>query len=87
MAIIPPSTIVNCRNDHARLRLARRGRHLDEAREALLSAWAKHRGEVLGKFPQLEDKLPEAGKMPSHFKITYREYERGGGYRQNERLV
>jgi hypothetical protein len=42
---------------------------------------------VLEKYPQLEAKLPEAGKMQSHFKIRYREYERGGGYRSDERLV
>jgi hypothetical protein len=31
--------------------------------------------------------LPEAGKIQQHFKIRYREYERGGGYRSDERLV
>jgi hypothetical protein len=42
---------------------------------------------VLEKFPQLEARLPEAGKMQQHFKIRYREYEQGGGYRSDERLV
>lgn len=63
------------------------GATCDEAREALLSAWALHRAEVLNKFPQLENQLPEPAKMQQHFKITYREYERGGGYRSDVRLV
>jgi hypothetical protein len=53
----------------------------------LLSAWAKHRREVLERFPQLEAKLPVAGAMQQHFRICYREYAQGGGYRGNDRLV
>ena len=87
MAIIPPSTIVIAEMITHDYVWQGTGATCDEAREALLAAWAKHRQEVLGRFPQLEAKLPEAGKMPSHFKIRYRKYERGGGYRSDERLV
>lgn len=87
MAIIPPSTLVIAEMITHDYVWHGAGSTCDEAREALLSAWATHRKEVLEKFPQLEAKLPEAGKMQSHFKIRYREYERGGGYRSDERLV
>lgn len=87
MAIISPSTLVIAEMITHDYVWHGAGATCDEAREALLSAWARHRHEVVSKFPQLEPTLPEAGKMLSHFKITYREYERGGGYRSNERLV
>jgi hypothetical protein len=87
MAIIAPSTLVIAEMITHDYIWHGAGATCDEAREALLSAWARHRAEVLQKFPQLEERLPEAGKMQQHFKIRYREYERGGGYRSDERLV
>ncbi|MDZ5461339.1 hypothetical protein [Azohydromonas lata] len=87
MAIIQPSTLVIAEMITHDFIWHGAGATCDEAREALLSAWARHRGEVTAQFPQLEATLPPAGKMQSHFKITYREYERGGGYRGDDRLV
>ena len=87
MAIIPPDSLVIAEmitHDHV---WHGAGATCDEAREALLTAWARHRTEVLERLPQLEERLPAAGQMQSHFKIRYREYERGGGYRSDERLV
>ena len=86
MAIIPPSTIVIAEMITHDYVWHGAGATCDEAREALLSAWATHRKEVLEKSPQLENSLPEAGKMQSHFNIRYRDYGRGG-YRSDERLV
>ncbi|MCE4556793.1 hypothetical protein [Pelomonas cellulosilytica] len=63
------------------------GHTCDEAREALLTAWQRHRAGVLRVHPQLADRLPEAPHMPQHFKIRYRAYEAGGGYRGDDRLV
>ncbi|HEY9105482.1 MAG TPA: hypothetical protein VIN58_02300 [Roseateles sp.] len=62
------------------------GHSCDEAREALLTAWSRHRAGVLRVHPQLEEKLPEAVHMPRHFRIRYRAYEPGGGYRGDERF-
>ena len=59
----------------------------DEAREALLTAWTRHRGAVVAQHPQLAPTLPEAPDMPRHFPIRYSEYTRGGGYRDRDRLV
>ena len=59
----------------------------DEAREALLTAWTRHRGSVVAQHPQLAPTLPEAPDMPRHFPIRYSEYTRGGGYRDQQRLV
>jgi len=59
----------------------------DEAREALLQAWHRHRSTVLAQLPQLAASLPEAAQMPQHFKIRYYAYERGAGYRDTTRLV
>lgn len=87
MAIVPPSTLVIAEmitNDYI---WHGAGATCDEAREALLTAWARHRAGVLRVHPQLQASLPEAGQMQQHFKIRYREYERGGGYRGEERLV
>jgi hypothetical protein len=63
------------------------GATCDEAREALLSAWAQHRAQVVSQQPALAPTLPEAGQMQQHFKIRYCEYTRGAGYRDEERLV
>lgn len=58
-----------------------------EAREALLSAWAAHRAAVLAAHPSLAGSLPEAAGMPQHFPIRFQEFTRGGGYRDDVRLV
>lgn len=58
-----------------------------EAREALLAAWARHRAQVVAAHPQLAPTLPEAAGMPRHFPIRFREYHRGAGYRDDERLI
>jgi hypothetical protein len=63
------------------------GLNCDEAREALLTAWTRHRGSVVAQHPQLAPTLPEAAHMPRHFPIRYSEYTRGGGYRDQQRLV
>ena len=62
------------------------GATCDEAREALLSAWTAHRRSVLQMQPGLAPTLPEAAQMPQHFRIQYRSYQRGAGYRDGERL-
>jgi hypothetical protein len=59
----------------------------DEAREALLRAWTVHRRDVLRQQPGLAGTLPEAPQMPQHFKIRYREYRCGAGYRDDQRLA
>jgi hypothetical protein len=63
------------------------GATCDEAREALLGAWARHRAAVVAQHPQLAPTLPEASGMPQHFKIRYASYVRGAGYRDDERLL
>ncbi len=87
MAIVHPSTLVIAEMITHDFVWQGAGATCDEAREALLTAWARHRAEVVDRLPQLASTLPEAGQMPQHFKIRYREYERGGGYRDNDRLV
>lgn len=62
------------------------GATCDEAREALLGAWARHRSAVLHQQPALAAALPEPARMPQHFAIRYCEYTRGAGYRDDERL-
>ena len=63
------------------------GATCDEAREALLGAWSRHRAAVVGRHPGLASTLPLPSAMPQHFAIRYRAYARGGGYRDQERLV
>lgn len=63
------------------------GHSTQEAREALLRAWATHRAGVLRQQPQLADRLPEAAQMPGHFAIRYQCYSPGAGYRDGERLA
>lgn len=63
------------------------GATCDEAREALLGAWRAHRDGVLRAQPQLAASLPEPAAMPQHFRIRYRAYVRGGGWRDEQRLV
>ena len=63
------------------------GLNCDEAREALLSAWTRHRNGVVNAQPGLAERLPEAADMPRHFPIRYAEYSRGAGYRDGARLV
>ncbi|WP_157271903.1 hypothetical protein [Azohydromonas aeria] len=87
MAIIAPDTLVSAEMITHDFIWHGAGATCDEAREAVLSAWAKHRREVLDRFPQLEAKLPVAGEMQQHFSIRYREYVRGGGYQGDDRLV
>lgn len=63
------------------------GATCDEAREALLGAWACHRAAVVARQPALAPTLPEATGMPRHFRIRYSEFARGAGYRDGDRLV
>jgi len=63
------------------------GATCDEAREALLTAWTRHRDDVLRQQPSLAERLPVAPEMPRHFPIRYQAYERGAGYRDQQRLV
>lgn len=87
MAIIPPDSIVIAEMITHDFIWRGAGATCDEAREALLTAWARHRAQVVSQQPALGPTLPEAGQMPQHFKIRYREYARGAGYRDDERLV
>lgn len=63
------------------------GHTCDEAREAVLRAWALHRASVLSAQPALAPTLPEASGMEQHFRIRYQVFQRGGGYRDHTRLV
>lgn len=87
MAIVPPDSWVVAEMITHDFIWRGAGCSCDEAREALLQAWATHRAGVLRQFPQLEASLPEAPQMPQHFRIHYREYQRGAGYRDEQRLV
>jgi hypothetical protein len=63
------------------------GATCDEAREALRGAWSRRRAAVVARHPTLSPTLPPASAMPQHFAIRYREYARGAGYRDEERLL
>jgi len=87
MAIVPPDTIVIAEMITHDYIWRGVGATCDEAREALLAAWTRHRAAVVRQQPALAPSLPEAGRMPQHFAIRYSEYTRGAGYRDGERLV
>ena len=87
MAIVPPDTIVIAEMITHDYIWRGAGATCDEAREALLAAWTRHRGALVGQHPTLAQGLPEAARMPQHFAIRYAEYARGAGYRDDERLV
>jgi hypothetical protein len=57
-----------------------------QAREALLNAWAAHRGRVVALHPALATSLPEAAHMPQHFPISYRVYKLDAGYRDGDQV-
>ncbi|HUL13661.1 MAG TPA: hypothetical protein VLU73_16040 [Methylococcaceae bacterium] len=63
------------------------GQTKEDARSALLRAWTLHRGELLARYPERADSIPEAGKMEAHFRIGYLEFELGAGYRDGDRLL
>lgn len=63
------------------------GRSEAEARDAVLRAWGRHRAWVLAQQPQLAASLPEPEAMERHFRIHYRHYASGAGYRDGSRLV
>lgn len=86
MAIVPPEDWVIAEmitHDHI---WRGAGVSCDEAREALLAAWTRHRQGVVSALPAYAERLPEAAQMSSHFKIRYLVFQRGGGYRDLERL-
>jgi hypothetical protein len=87
MAIVLPDTLVIAEMITHDYIWRGTGATCDAAREALLSAWALHRAQVVSLQPALAPTLPEAGQMQQHFKIRYREYACGAGYRDDERLV
>jgi len=87
MAIVPPDTIVIAEMITHDYIWRGAGATCDEAREALLAAWTRHRAAVVRQQPALAPSLPEAGRIPQHFAIRYSEYTRGAGYRDGERLV
>lgn len=87
MSIVAPDTLVVAEMITHDFIWRGAGRTCDEAREALLQAWSRHRDGVLRVHPQLQPTLPEAAQMPRHFKIRYREYACGAGYRDDDRLV
>ena len=41
----------------------------DEARQAVLDAWSRHRSDVVPLHSALASSLPLAGEMPRHFRI------------------
>ncbi|WP_240342616.1 hypothetical protein [Methylococcus sp. EFPC2] len=59
----------------------------EDARSALLCAWTRHRDELLARYPERRDAIPEADQMEDHFKIYYLEFELGAGYRDGDRLL
>ena len=63
------------------------GRTEDEAKAALLNAWATHRARVVSQHPAMAKSLPEAQEMTKHFPVYYSHYVLGGGYRDKDRLV
>jgi hypothetical protein len=63
------------------------GASKEDARCALLLAWARHRAELLARYPERADSIPEAGQMEEHFRIYYLEFELNAGYRDGERLA
>lgn len=87
MSIVAPTTLVIAEMITHDYVWQGAGATCDEAKEALLTAWSRHRAGVLRVHPQLQPSLPEAAQMPQHFRIRYRAYECGGGYRGDERLV
>lgn len=87
MAIVVPDTVVIAEMLTHDYIWRGAGATCDEAREALLRAWATHRAHVVSHQPALGPTLPEAAQMPQHFKIHYREFARGAGYRDDDRLV
>lgn len=63
------------------------GYSVDDARTALLRAWTRHRTELLARYPERADSIPEEGQMEAHFRICYLNFEVNGGYRDGERLA
>ncbi len=63
------------------------GESRENARAALLRAWTLHRIDLLARYPERADSIPEASKMEDHFRICYLEFELDAGYRDGERLV
>jgi hypothetical protein len=58
-----------------------------DARSALLRAWTLHRDQLLERYPERADNIPEESQMEQHFKIVYLEFALGAGYRDGERLL
>ena len=58
-----------------------------DARSALLRAWTLHRTELLARYPERINSVPDETKMEDHFKIYYLEFEVDAGYRDGDRLV
>jgi hypothetical protein len=63
------------------------GRDRTEARAALLSAWARHRSEILARYPERASSLPASDEMEKHFRLYYLEFTVGAGYRDGERVA
>jgi hypothetical protein len=63
------------------------GRDRTEARAALLDAWARHRSEILARYPERAASLPVADEMERHFRLYYLEFTVGAGYRDGERVA
>ena len=63
------------------------GETREDAKSALLRAWALHRNALLARYPERSDSIPEADQMEAHFRICYLEFEVGAGYRDGDRLL
>ncbi|MDD5034585.1 MAG: hypothetical protein PHE55_07475 [Methylococcaceae bacterium] len=89
MAIEPPGggmvVVAEMNTHHFMFRGA--GQTREDARSALLRAWTLHRNELLARYPERADSIPQADKMEDHFRIDYLEFEVGAGYRDGDRLL
>ena len=63
------------------------GRDRDAARRALLNAWRAHRTELLQRYPERTDSIPDEANIEAHFRIYYLEFEADAGYRDGERVA
>lgn len=63
------------------------GRDRDTARRALLNAWRTHRGDLLARYPERADSIPDEDNIEAHFRMHYLEFEADAGYRDGERVA
>lgn len=59
----------------------------ERARLALLNAWRTHRSDLLARYPERRDSIPDYEHIETHFKIYYLEFETDAGYRDGLRIA